>query len=78
MALGADNKIIEDTPSEMVRVSRLELNKVLDTLDTLIDGIANAADAAAIIAVAAAIDTTTLRKVVATIERPAAPANPSF
>lgn len=71
MALGTEVKLAEDTPSEMVRLSRLELNKLLDAVDALVDA-TQLADFAAMKAAAAAIDMSTMRKVVASIERPAA------
>jgi hypothetical protein len=75
MALGSDKKIIEDTPSEIVLQTRLELNKLLDSVDALVEA-TQLADFATMKAAAALIDTTTLRKIVATIERPPAPTGP--
>jgi hypothetical protein len=77
MTLGTDRKVVEDTGSEIVRLTRLELNKVLDAVDGLVAA-SQLADFAAFKAAAAAIDTTDLRKLVASVERPAAPANPTY
>ena len=74
MALGTEVKLPEDTPSEMVRLSRLELNKLLDAFDALVLS-TQEADFAAMKVAAALIDTTTLRKVIASVERPAAHTN---
>jgi hypothetical protein len=70
--LGSPQKIIEDLGSEEMRLVRLELNKLLDAVDVLVAA-SQEADFATFKASAAAVDTTTLRKLVATHERPAAP-----
>ena len=75
MALGSDQRVNDDTPSEVVRVSRLELNKLLDAFDVLVAA-SQEADFATFSTSAAAIDTTTLRKVIVAPERPAAPEYP--
>ena len=72
MTLGTDRKIVEDTGSEIVRLTRLELNKILDAMDALVAA-TQLADFAAMKAAAALIDTAALRKIVVTYERPAAP-----
>jgi len=77
MALGSDRKLPEDTGSEIVRVTRLELNKALDAVDAIIAA-TQLADFATMKAATALIDTTALRKVVATRERPPAPSGPSL
>lgn len=77
MALGSDQKLPEDTGSEIVRVTRLELNKVIDAVDALVAA-TQLADFASMKAAAALVDTTALRKVVATRERPPAPSGPSL
>ena len=76
MALGSDQKVVEDTGSEIVKLSRLELNKLLDAFDTLVAA-TQLADFATMKTAAGLIDTTTLRKLVAAHERPAAPAAPT-
>ena len=76
MALGKDRKLTEDDPSEVVLQVRKTLNQVLDQLDTLVSGLAGAADVAAINTLAGDIDTSELRKVLALLERPNAPAVP--
>ena len=76
MALGSDQKVVEDTGSEIVKLSRLELNKLLDQFDALVAA-TQLTDFAAMKAAAALIDTTTLRKLVAAYEIPAAPVAPT-
>ena len=80
MALASDKKVIEDTPGEMVKQMRLMMNQTLDMLVSLVDEIENAADFSA--AQTALTNTVQplvgqLRKIVTTLERPAAPAIPT-
>jgi len=72
MALGNPHKIVEDDPSEVVRLSRKELNKLLDAFSALVDA-SQLATFAAFQTAVAAIDMTALRKVLMTFERPPAP-----
>jgi uncharacterized UPF0146 family protein len=48
MALGSAHKVVEDTPSEVVRLSRTELNKVMVVLESLVTEIEGAADLEAV------------------------------
>lgn len=76
MALGTSHKVTEDTPSEMVRLTRKELNKLMDVVESLateIEGAANIGAAQTAITDVVQPLIAELRKVLATHERPAAP-----
>ena len=72
MALGEAQKVTADVGSEELKLVRLELNKLLDAFDTLAAA-SQEADFASFKTAAAAIDTTTLRKIVAALELPKRP-----
>lgn len=73
--LGSDKKIIEDTPSEIVRSVRTALNEVMDAVISITN--AAVTDGNAFQSNVAALDFTNLRKVIATLERPTPPQNPT-
>ena len=80
MALGPPCEVVEDTPSEIVRVSRLELNKVMTALDTLateLEGAASFGDAQTAITNTLVPLLVELRQVLVSYnERPAPPKAP--
>lgn len=75
MALGSDRKIIEDTGSEEVRLTRTSLNDLMDVVAALVAA-SQLTDFAAFKAALAGADAG-LHKLVATFERPEAPVPPT-
>ncbi len=76
MALAPPITVPEDTPSEVVRLSRLELNKVLVALESLATEIEDAAsfgDAQTAIGATVQPLIEALNKILVRSERPAAP-----
>ena len=69
--LGERRLVTEDTPSEVVRLTRLELNALMDAVLAIVN--AASTDGDTFQANVDALDLTNLRKIVARIERPAPP-----
>lgn len=74
MALASPHRIVEDDPSEVVRLTRKELNKLLDAFAVLVAA-SQEADFAAFKAAAEDADVA-LQKVLTSFERPTFPEAP--
>lgn len=73
MALGSPRVIAEDTPSEIVRLTRTEFNALLDIVDTIVQAVADESSYADFKTnLGNNVDMTTVRKILANRERPAA------
>ena len=73
--LGSDQIHVEDTPSETVRLLRTEFNALLDFVLSIVN--AATTDGDTFQAAVAALDMTTIKKIVASRERPAPPRFPT-
>ena len=73
--LGTDRQHTEDTPSETVKLLRTEFNTLLDFILSIVNAATTNGDTFQ--AAVNALDMTAIRKLVASRERPAAPANPT-
>lgn len=77
MPLGTAQRVVEDTPSEVVRLSRLELNKLLEFVAAIYDAAVAEANGDDWRTAVAALTDPGLKKIIADLERPTAPRFPT-